>query len=65
MRLALVVAQGLLCSAPAVDMSTAAIDAGVPAGWAAPDEAYGNKAAFCAGLRDTGSATSPRCPAAT
>ncbi|MEV0611517.1 IS701 family transposase [Polymorphospora rubra] len=35
----------------AADMITAALDAGVPAGWAAADEAYGNSAAFRAGLR--------------
>ncbi|GGM68162.1 transposase [Micromonospora sonchi] len=36
----------------AADMITAALDAGVPAGWAAADEAYGNNAAFRAGLRE-------------
>ncbi|SCF29083.1 SRSO17 transposase [Micromonospora viridifaciens] len=36
----------------AADMITAAIDAGVPAGWAAADEAYGNSAAFRAHLRE-------------
>ena len=35
----------------AADMITAALDAGVPAGWAAADEAYGNSAAFRAHLR--------------
>ncbi|WP_456316016.1 IS701 family transposase, partial [Rhizomonospora bruguierae] len=38
----------------AADMITAALDAGVPAGWAAADEAYGNSAAFRAGLREHG-----------
>lgn len=32
-------------------MITAALDAGVPAGWAAADEAYGNSTAFRAQLR--------------
>ena len=35
----------------ATDMITAAVRAGVPAGWVAADEAYGNSAAFRAGLR--------------
>ncbi|MGS2619778.1 IS701 family transposase [Micromonospora sp. LZ34] len=35
----------------AADMITAALDAGVPARWAAADEAYGNSAAFRAHLR--------------
>ncbi|MEU7794851.1 IS701 family transposase [Micromonospora tulbaghiae] len=35
----------------AAEMINAALDAGVPAGWAAADEAYGNSAAFRAGLR--------------
>ncbi|PWU45932.1 IS701 family transposase [Micromonospora sp. S4605] len=38
----------------AADMITAAIDAGVPAGWAAADEAYGNSAVFRAHLREHG-----------
>ena len=38
----------------AVDMITAAIDAGVPAGWAAADEAYGNSSVFRARLREHG-----------
>ena len=36
----------------AADMITAALDAGVPAGWATADEAYGNSAAFRAHLRE-------------
>ncbi|MEV0005983.1 IS701 family transposase [Micromonospora sp. NPDC050980] len=36
----------------AAQMITAALDAGVPAGWAAADEAYGNSADFRAGLRE-------------
>ncbi|WP_246017428.1 IS701 family transposase [Micromonospora pisi] len=36
----------------AADMITAALDAGVPAGWAAADEAYGNSAAFRVHLRE-------------
>ncbi|WP_196230910.1 IS701 family transposase [Salinispora arenicola] len=36
----------------AVDMITAAIDAGVPAAWATADEAYGNSAVFRARLRE-------------
>jgi SRSO17 transposase len=36
----------------AADMITAALDAGVPAGWAAADEAYGNNAAFRTHLRE-------------
>ncbi|MFI7650410.1 IS701 family transposase [Micromonospora sp. NPDC049460] len=36
----------------AAEMITAALDAGVPAGWAAADEAYGNSAAFRAHLRE-------------
>ncbi|SCG14841.1 SRSO17 transposase [Micromonospora echinofusca] len=36
----------------AAEMITDALDAGVPAGWAAADEAYGNSAAFRAGLRE-------------
>ncbi len=36
----------------AADMITAALDAGVPAAWAAADEAYGNSAAFRAHLRE-------------
>jgi SRSO17 transposase len=35
----------------AADMIGAAVAAGVPAGWAAADEAYGNSGAFRAGLR--------------
>ncbi|KAB1925300.1 IS701 family transposase [Micromonospora sp. ALFpr18c] len=35
----------------AADMITAALDAGVPAGWAAADEAYGNSSVFRAHLR--------------
>ncbi|MGC9669325.1 IS701 family transposase [Planosporangium sp. 12N6] len=35
----------------AADMITAAVAAGVPAGWAAADEAYGNSTAFRAHLR--------------
>ena len=38
----------------AADMITAALDAGVPAGWAAADEAYGNSTAFRAHLRGLG-----------
>ncbi|MER5338498.1 IS701 family transposase [Micromonospora sp. NPDC002717] len=38
----------------AADMITTALDAGVPAGWAAADEAYGNNAVFRAGLRGHG-----------
>ncbi|WP_434971569.1 IS701 family transposase [Micromonospora peucetia] len=34
------------------EMITAALDAGVPAGWAAADEAYGNSSAFRAHLRE-------------
>ncbi|MEE3919545.1 IS701 family transposase [Micromonospora sp. BRA006-A] len=36
----------------AADMITEALSAGVPAGWVAADEAYGNSAAFRAGLRE-------------
>ncbi|MFG3423295.1 IS701 family transposase [Micromonospora sp. NPDC048063] len=36
----------------AAEMITAALDVGVPAGWAAADEAYGNSAAFRAHLRE-------------
>ncbi len=36
----------------AAEMITAALDAGVPAGWAAADEAYGNSSAFRAHLRE-------------
>ena len=36
----------------AADMITAAVDAGVPARWAAADEAYGNSSVFRAHLRD-------------
>ncbi|HEX8768259.1 MAG TPA: IS701 family transposase [Jatrophihabitans sp.] len=36
----------------AADMITAAVQAGVPAGWVAADEAYGNSTAFRAGLRE-------------
>ncbi|MFY1587076.1 transposase [Micromonospora sp. WMMD734] len=36
----------------AAQMITAALDAGVAAGWVAADEAYGNSAAFRAGLRE-------------
>ncbi|WP_433689206.1 IS701 family transposase [Micromonospora carbonacea] len=35
----------------AAEMITAALDAGVPAGWAAADEAYGNSSVFRAHLR--------------
>ncbi|MBQ0907064.1 IS701 family transposase, partial [Micromonospora sp. U21] len=35
----------------AAEMITAALDAGVPAGWAAADEAYGNSSGFRAHLR--------------
>ncbi|MEH0841445.1 IS701 family transposase [Micromonospora sp. CPCC 205711] len=38
----------------AADMINAAIDASVPAAWAAADEAYGNSAVFRAGLREHG-----------
>ncbi|WBB88732.1 IS701 family transposase [Verrucosispora sp. WMMC514] len=38
----------------AADMITAALDAGVPAGWAAADEAYGNSSVFRALLRERG-----------
>ncbi|NES16154.1 MULTISPECIES: IS701 family transposase [Micromonospora] len=38
----------------AADMITAALDAGVPAGWVTADEAYGNSAAFRARLREHG-----------
>jgi SRSO17 transposase len=38
----------------AADMITAALDAGVPAGWVAADEAYGNSAVFRAVLRERG-----------
>ncbi|MEU4595454.1 IS701 family transposase [Micromonospora aurantiaca (nom. illeg.)] len=36
----------------AAEMITAALAAGVPAGWAAADEAYGNSSVFRAGLRE-------------
>jgi SRSO17 transposase len=36
----------------AAEMITAALDAGVPAGWAAADEAYGNSSVFRAHLRE-------------
>ncbi|MBQ0906327.1 IS701 family transposase [Micromonospora sp. U21] len=36
----------------AADMITAALNAGVPAGWAAADEAYGNSSVFRAHLRE-------------
>lgn len=36
----------------AADMITAAVDAAVPAGWVAADEAYGNSSAFRARIRD-------------
>ncbi|MFY1597092.1 IS701 family transposase [Micromonospora sp. WMMD737] len=38
----------------AADMLTAALDAGVPAGWVAADEAYGNSSVFRAHLREHG-----------
>ncbi|GAA0404105.1 hypothetical protein GCM10009541_54120 [Micromonospora gifhornensis] len=44
----------------AADMITAALDAGVPAGWVAADEAYGNSAAFRAHLSAYGFGCSGR-----
>nr|WP_199236034.1 IS701 family transposase [Micromonospora sp. S4605] len=38
----------------AADMLTAALDAGVPAGWVAADEAYGNSSVFRAHVREHG-----------
>ncbi|MFD0974269.1 IS701 family transposase [Plantactinospora endophytica] len=38
----------------AADMLTAALDAGMPAGWVAADEAYGNSSVFRAHLREHG-----------